>query len=267
MDNHDWTLKILRASSQKHRNCCCCCNVSNYVLTYDLYIVLNYIRRADWKRMMKLIDANRSSWTSSTGEIDVIKYSKFYLANFDTFMNEKLYHRIVLEARDLYDFDKRKPLPILMNDEIRKTYYDYEKKSGGINFCDLDSHQIAWEFKNLYQKVNTSFYLSFSTDEREHLDRVYHNVLLNDSLKSQIEFVENTIFDNHFSPRYQSILLSYVNELKFLNSGDLYVPPTTVQAAAGTWDTWDFSNGSTVSGRTLAGTVARINGEYGVLRQ
>lgn len=249
--------------------CSCCCKSKSYNLTYDTYIVLNYLRRVDWQTMWKFLKENKSVWTLPNNEIDVMKYSKFYLENFDVFMDKTLFHRITLEARDIFDVLHGEPLPVLMDDAIRKTYYDYEGKYGGVNVLCLDDFKLARDFQNLYKKVNNNFYMSFSEYERNHLDQVYNFVLKNSPLHEQISFIENSINDVKFSANYQSVLLYLLNEHRLFDSGD--VPPVTVNGTAGTWDTWYFydSNGKKIgeaSANTTANTIATLNGTEGVLQ-
>jgi len=227
-----------------------------------LYIVKNYLNRANWKGIIDFCIANKNYWISQDSEIDELTFSQFYLQNFDVFMNEDLFHRVVLEAREIFNVFKNDPLPDMINKDIQEFYYDYDGQFDGVNLLKLDEFELAMDYKNLLKQHNQPLYNSLTSYEKEHFDKRFIYMLSNVALSEQIRFIERTINDISFTSDYKALLLSYLNELRFLNSGDIYIPPNTIHGLPADFDTSYVVNDqgriiATFSYRTTAGLVVR----------
>ena len=78
---------------------CCCCNF-RYSMTLGLYILQQYRRRVDRKKIMKNIKSNSHNWTDS-GKVIESKVTEYLSEHLDLIFNADLFKKVTLEARQI----------------------------------------------------------------------------------------------------------------------------------------------------------------------
>ncbi|MCK9427965.1 MAG: hypothetical protein PHF36_09575 [Candidatus Cloacimonetes bacterium] len=230
-------------------NCCCSCGKEHrYVMTFHEYVLSQYAFRVDRYRINHNLKENAHQFVIN-GKIDEELFTDFIANNMELLSDEKLFHNILLEARNKYNLEIGDPLYSPFDAEARQIFLDYKGQYDGFNIIPLEREKALNNLYNWVKNNKYSEYSQFNQYEKDHFEIIYSMVAKGEPLAHCIAFIISSINDSKFSTRYRGILEFAINNGYFHESGDtglydqLGLPwiADVVIRFNGTWSPWKWS--------------------------
>jgi hypothetical protein len=155
------------------------------------------------------------------GSFDEKGFIADIINNINLVSDERLFHEILKDAREIFDIEKEEPLWSPFDEETKKWLLDFDGKNGGTNLFQFNGTRAFLDFLNFIKDGPVSEFQNLSKHEQNHFNHFNDMVLRRTGFSLIVAFLESTINDNKFSNRYISFVASAINIGRFYESGDL----------------------------------------------
>jgi len=199
-----------------------------YTLTAHEWVILQYEKRFDMKRIENLI-AEKEQFTSVRNEeICVDELTQFLIDNLDVWGDEDLFDKIIEEAKIKFSISDDIEILNPFSNAGRRVFFDNNEQYDGVNILRLnidenqnvthDRETSLGELQKLYEKEGRQNHNQY---ERENFETMFSMVINRSSSDDILDFIRISKTDPRFSGDYINSLLFAENTLLFYESGDI----------------------------------------------